>query len=274
MLGFSKKVLIADSVAVIADTVFGLHAPTLLESWVGALAFTAQIYFDFSGYSDMAVGLGRMMGFRFMENFDRPYVSRSITEFWKRWHISLSTWFRDYLYIPLGGNRKGRRRTYINLMLVMLLGGLWHGAAWTFVAWGGWHGALLIFERYRRERKGEAEPPGLLSYFRTMLCVILGWVLFRSPDFSVALSLLKGMAGFHGVAVRPIALWQLPRPDLFFLALSLFIMFAPGVLKEAARRLSGLFERRPVYLGAFLLFLFGVIRLSAETYVPFLYFQF
>ena len=222
----------------------------------------------------MAVGLGRMMGFRFMENFNLPYVSRSMTEFWKRWHISLSTWFRDYLYIPLGGNRKGRSRTYINLMLVMLLGGLWHGAGWTFAVWGIWHGVLLMAERYWKERTGQARSPGLLAYVRTMVCVMLGWVLFRATDFTAALALLRGMSGFHGVAIRPIALWQLPRSGLFILALSLFVMFAPGVVKQAGRRFTAFYNRRPVYAGAFLLFAFSVIRLSAETYLPFLYFQF
>lgn len=136
IIGLAKKVLIADTVAPIADTIFSQAAPTLIESWLGAAAYTIQLYFDFSGYSDMAIGLGLMMGFRLMENFNSPYISRSITEFWRRWHISLSVWLRDYLYIPLGGNRKGVARTYFNLFIVMVLGGLWHGANWTFVIWG------------------------------------------------------------------------------------------------------------------------------------------
>ena len=167
MLGFCKKVLIADLVAPIANAGFALGAPTLVDAWLGALAYTAQIYFDFSGYSDMAIGLGLMMGFRFPENFRTPYLSRSITEFWRRWHISLSTWLRDYLYIPLGGNRLGPVRTIVNLMLVMVLGGLWHGAAWTFILWGAWQGLFLALERGRGgprrrpapRRRGAGLPP-------------------------------------------------------------------------------------------------------------------
>ena len=148
MLGFSKKVLIADNIAPLADSCFALENPTMLESWIGVLAYTIQLYFDFSGYSDMAIGLGKMMGFKFVENFNKPYISQSITEFWRRWHISLSNWLRDYLYIPLGGNRKGGRRTAINILIVMSLGGFWHGAAWTFLLWGFWHGIIMVIERF------------------------------------------------------------------------------------------------------------------------------
>ncbi len=146
MQGFIKKVFIADTLAVVADHCFALQNPTTGDAWLGALAYTAQLYFDFSGYSDMAIGLGLMMGFRFMENFKQPYISQSITEFWRRWHISLSTWLRDYLYITLGGNRKGTLTTYRNLFLTMLLGGLWHGANITYIVWGAWHGMWLAIE--------------------------------------------------------------------------------------------------------------------------------
>ena len=143
MQGFIKKVFIADSIAPLADTAFALSEPSTADAWLGALAYAAQLYFDFSGYSDMAIGLGLMMGFRFMENFNQPYISQSITEFWRRWHISLSSWLRDYLYVPLGGNRGGTFNTYRNLSLTMILGGLWHGANWTFMIWGAWHGFIL-----------------------------------------------------------------------------------------------------------------------------------
>jgi alginate O-acetyltransferase complex protein AlgI len=139
-IGLGKKVILADAVAPIADLAFATDNPTMALAWLGAVAYMLQLYFDFSGYSDMAIGLAKMIGFRFPENFDTPYISRSITEFWRRWHISLSIWLRDYLYIPLGGNRLGEARTYVNLMTVMVLGGLWHGANWTFLAWGAWHG--------------------------------------------------------------------------------------------------------------------------------------
>ena len=146
-LGMAKKVLLANPCGKVADLAFESGSLTLLDAWYGVLAYAFQIYFDFSGYSDMAIGLGLMMGFVFAKNFDAPYTSQSITEFWRRWHISLSTCLRDYLYVPLGGNRKGRLRTYVNLMAVMLIGGLWHGTSWTFLVWGGIHGALLAFER-------------------------------------------------------------------------------------------------------------------------------
>jgi alginate O-acetyltransferase complex protein AlgI len=147
IIGLAKKVLIADSVAPIADMMFKLHEPTFVEAWTGAIAYSTQLYFDFSGYSEMAVGLGLMIGIRFIQNFNFPYISTSITEFWRRWHISLSVWLRDYVYIPLGGNRRGIARTYINLFLTMLIGGIWHGANWTFIIWGAMHGLALAIER-------------------------------------------------------------------------------------------------------------------------------
>src|SRR5215467_989863 len=149
ILGFSKKILLANPMGRVADAAFDAQSLSTPDAWFGALAYAFQIYFDFSGYSDMAIGLGRMIGFEFLKNFDSPYQAESITDFWRRWHVSLSTFLRDYLYIPLGGNRKGPRRTYVNLVVVMVLGGLWHGANWTFVAWGGYHGVLLAFERLR-----------------------------------------------------------------------------------------------------------------------------
>ena len=152
ILGFAKKILLANPMGRVADAAFDAQSLSTPDAWFGALAYAFQIYFDFSGYSDMAIGLGRMIGFEFLKNFDSPYKAESITDFWRRWHISLSTFLRDYLYIPLGGNRKGPRRTYVNLILVMLLGGLWHGANWTFVAWGAYHGILLAFERFRGKR--------------------------------------------------------------------------------------------------------------------------
>ena len=174
ILGFAKKILLANPMGHVADAAFDAQSLATPDAWFGALAYAFQIYFDFSGYSDMAVGLGRMIGFEFLKNFDSPYHAESITDFWRRWHISLSTFLRDYLYIPLGGNRKGPRRTYVNLIVVMLLGGLWHGANWTFVAWGAYHGTLLAFERFQGKqsavpavaaacpRRGHVRPRALL----------------------------------------------------------------------------------------------------------------
>jgi alginate O-acetyltransferase complex protein AlgI len=186
ILGFAKKILLANSVGEIADTVFEAEAPYMLDAWFGVIAYAFQIYFDFSAYSDMAIGLGRMVGFEFPRNFNAPYLADSITDFWRRWHISLSTFLRDYLYIPLGGNKKGARRTYINLALVMLLGGLWHGASWVFVIWGAYHGALLAFERWRGKESLYSRLPRPVRVAMTFVLVLFSWVLFRCPTLDSA----------------------------------------------------------------------------------------
>ncbi len=196
--GLFKKVLIADRIAFFVDHVFDdVGAFDGGTVWLGVLAYTIQIYCDFSGYSDMAIGSARILGYDFSENFRFPYLAKSPSEFWRRWHISLSSWLRDYLYIPLGGSRKGSRRTYVNLMITMLLGGLWHGAAWTFVFWGAWHGAALAVQRRFLPRGGDRPtslPAALAGWLATMAVVIVGWVFFRAPDFEAALLILRGMA--------------------------------------------------------------------------------
>jgi alginate O-acetyltransferase complex protein AlgI len=181
--GFAKKILLANPMGRLADLAFEAGSPGAPVAWAGILAYALQIYFDFSAYSDMAVGLGRMMGFRFPENFNSPYQSTSLTEFWRRWHISLSTFLRDYLYIPLGGNRMGSARTYLNLFLVMLIGGLWHGAQWTFVIWGGLHGLVLALERFGKNVL-KISLPRPVGWTATTLVVLAGWVFFRSPDLA------------------------------------------------------------------------------------------
>ena len=186
-IGFAMKILLANPVGKIADAVFAAPSPGAADAWWGALAYAFQIYFDFSGYSDMAIGLGLMLGFVFPKNFDSPYKSGSITEFWHRWHISLSTWLRDYLYVPLGGNRKGPARTYVNLFLVMLIGGLWHGAAWNFLVWGALHGGWLALERLRGGRPIYAGLPAPLRTAATFVLVLVSWVFFRAPDFVIYL---------------------------------------------------------------------------------------
>ncbi|MEM7397101.1 MAG: MBOAT family O-acyltransferase, partial [Verrucomicrobiota bacterium] len=181
-LGMSKKILIADTCGKVADTTFQAHSLMALDAWYGIVAYAFQIYFDFSAYSDMAIGLGLMLGFVFPKNFDSPYHSKSITEFWQRWHLSLSHWLRDYLYIPLGGNRKGTGRTYVNLMLVMLLGGLWHGAGWTFVIWGVIHGGMLAFERLQGKDSLYRRLPGSIRVAITFLIVLITWIFFRAES--------------------------------------------------------------------------------------------
>ena len=210
-LGLFKKVIIADGVAPYSDAVFGMantgETVYFLEAWAGAVAYSLQLYFDFSGYSDMAIGLARMFGITLPINFNSPYQSASMIDFWKRWHITLSRFLRDYLYFPLGGNRKGSYRRYLNLMITMLLGGLWHGAGWTFVLWGGLHGFYLIINHLWRSL-GVAVPDGSrylsmigtgLSRLLTLLCIIVAWVYFRAENLDVAHEILTGMAGLHGV---------------------------------------------------------------------------
>jgi alginate O-acetyltransferase complex protein AlgI len=275
MGGFCKKVLIADTVATIPDAVFAMRAPHFVDAWLGAAAYTVQLYFDFSGYSDMAIGLGLMIGFRFPENFNFPYISRSITDFWRRWHISLSTWLRDYLYIPLGGNRKGVRRTYVNLMTVMVLGGLWHGAAWTFVIWGAWHGAFLAAERAFRGSRLARRVPKIVGVAGTMLVVIAGWVTFRAADLRQAVAVYRGMLGGNGFALSGGLSWQLPTFALVTLVVAWGYTFAEPRLARIAQGQPG-GERRVAWAhGALIpLFLLGVAKVLADSYSPFLYFQF
>ncbi|MEZ5814678.1 MAG: MBOAT family protein [Alphaproteobacteria bacterium] len=283
MTGFAKKVLIADTIAPLADAVFALEEPSMAEAWLGALAYTVQLYFDFSGYSDMAIGIGLMLGFRFIENFNFPYISRSITEFWRRWHISLSTWLRDYLYIPLGGNRKGRIRTYVNLFLTMVLGGLWHGANWTFVIWGAWHGGIMAIERMAGIGGGTDEPgrraQRVLQTAVTFFLVILGWVMFRATHVESAMAMYEGLFGFNGFAISERMGWQITGLSLSALWIGLFIIFAGPVLHGYARQVQSgqKAERRReviIQVGIMMLFVLAVLRLLAQSYSPFLYFQF
>ncbi|MBV9126595.1 MAG: MBOAT family protein [Verrucomicrobia bacterium] len=206
ILGLGKKVLLANPLGQAANTIFALDHHTALTgsvAWLGILCYTLQIYFDFSGYSDMAIGLGRLFGFRFLENFNYPYISRSLGEFWRRWHISLSSWFRDYLYIPLGGNRHGRTRTLFNLLAVFFFCGLWHGASWSFVVWGLWHGGFLIGERLVRwETKFAPRLPAILTHGYTLLVVMVGWVFFREESLVGALAYLRVLGGGSAATVQ------------------------------------------------------------------------
>ncbi len=212
VFGLFKKVFIADRLAMFVDVVFdNAGAFDCVTTWLAVIAYAIQIYCDFSGYSDMAIGLARTMGFDFQANFNHPYIATSIQDFWRRWHISLSSWLRDYLYISLGGNRKGEIRTYINLMITMLLGGLWHGASWTFVLWGGLHGAALAVNRWMLKNandKSRMMIESFLGWFSTMLVVLISWVLFRSPAFADAFLMLKQMfAPVAGISwIHPFAL--------------------------------------------------------------------
>jgi alginate O-acetyltransferase complex protein AlgI len=276
MWGFCKKVLIADAVAPLANAAFALARPSLADSWLGAGAYTVQLYFDFSGYTDMAVGLGLMMGLRFMENFRSPYLSGSITEFWRRWHISLSSWLRDYLYFPLGGNRRGAARTILNLVIVMVLGGLWHGAAVTFVLWGAWHGLLLVIERLRPTSGGIPRPSRPLSVAVTMVLVIVGWVLFRAQSLEGAARMYAGMIGLFGAGLSADFRWQIDGTALAALAAAVAGMYCgPGL----AGRLAGLPARwhraaEGLSLAVIPLFLLGIVKILAASSPLFLYGRF
>lgn len=272
MIGFCKKVLIADSVALLADASFALENPSTVDAWLGALAYTVQLYFDFSGYSHMAIGLGMMMGFRFMENFNHPYISRSITEFWRRWHISLSTWLKDYLYFSLGGNRKGAGRTYVNLLITMVLGGLWHGANWTFVLWGAWHGAILAIERSFgfKEKRGTA----FFGTAMTMFVVITGWVMFRAENVSKAFTFYWAMAGLNDFGISDAMAWQVTGLSLTALAAGYILIFSvPFFENKTQKKVTEITSALP-QITIIVLFLLAVIKLSAQSHSPFLYFQF
>jgi alginate O-acetyltransferase complex protein AlgI len=279
-VGLAKKMLVANTVAVVADHVFSLGPERLdaAAAWLGLLCYAIQIYFDFSGYSDMAIGLARMFGFHFLENFDHPYFSRSVTEFWRRWHISLSRWFRDYLYVPLGGNRGRPWRTYLNLSVVFLLCGLWHGASWNFVLWGAFHGALLIAERAGWGRVLGRLPVGL-QHLQTVLLVALGWVLFRAPTVSAAGVYFRSLAGF-GAPSNLVELASSVTPAVV-LALTVGLVGSTPVLEQLRdRRVGGGLDlagvrggwlRDAAVLG--LLFL-SVLQVASGTYNPFIYFRF
>ncbi len=278
-LGLAKKLLVADAAALAADRVFaappGVVGPGL--AWIGVVAYTLQIYFDFSGYSDMAIGLGRIIGFRFKENFDCPYISASITEFWQRWHISLSTWMRDYLYVPLGGNRHGELRTRVNVVAVFALSGFWHGAAWTFLVWGLYHGALSVVERTAPIRRLRAWLPRSLNVAGTMLLVAIGWVFFRAPTIGTASNLLAAMFGRAATAARPEIMLRgqiLPNRSLFVLSLAVVIVVLPAVLGEARTRALSV-RVRPLALALVPLALaLSIARLVTSGFSPLIYFKF
>ena len=272
VIGLAQKLIVADAIAPLADAVFD-HArhPGLGESWLGALAYALQIYFDFAGYSNMAIGLGVAFGFSLPRNFRRPYASASITEFWRRWHISLSSWFRDYLYIPLGGNRGPAWKTWRNLVVVFLLCGLWHGAAWTFVLWGAWHGLFLALERAGLGRVLASLPrPAAWAY--AMLVVLAGWVLFRGADLGRAVDIWAGMAGAHGLGgLTPATAMALTREQTW-------LMPVAAVL-AVARLPRGRWSARPAAAWADTAAVPGLAGLSllqvaAGAYSPFLYFRF
>ncbi|MDP3855360.1 MBOAT family protein [Phenylobacterium sp.] len=272
IIGLAQKVLIADSLAPLAEAVFDKASrPGLAEAWLGTIAYALQIYFDFAGYSTMAIGLGVIFGFSLPRNFRTPYASASITEFWRRWHISLSTWFRDYLYIPLGGNRGPAWKTWRNLIVVFLLCGLWHGASWTFVLWGLWHGAFLVIER---AGLGPvlARAPRVIGWTYALAVVLFGWVLFRAPDMAGAADIWSGMVGLNGLgglaittgqALQPVHEWLIPLACVLAVARWPRRFHGPGDWRK--------WLDTALVLGLLAL---ALLRVASGTYSPFLYFRF
>ena len=277
ILGLSKKVLIANSMGLIADQIFAVQASehSVLLSWIGILAYTAQIYFDFSGYSDMAIGLGRMFGFEFLENFNYPYISKSITEFWRRWHISLGTWFRDYVYIPLGGSRVSKGKLIGNILAIWLLTGFWHGAAWNFIAWGLYFGLLLMLEKFVIGKHIQKlwKP---LQHMYALLFIVLGWVLFRSESLSYALGYLASMFGLAG---QPLignqALYYIAEYKFEFIAAIVASMPIYPMLQARMKDYdAGLLINNIKYFVLIGLFGLCIMYLINSTFNPFIYFRF
>ncbi len=287
IVGLAKKAVIANTIGEVCDNIFAVAPANMSVSvaWLGAVLYTLQIYFDFAGYTDMAIGLGRFFGFGFRENFNYPYISRSVTEFWRRWHISLSNWFRDYLYIPLGGNRRGN--VYVNLLIVFLATGLWHGAAWGFLVWGLWHGLFMLVERALKGKQLPVKVPAVITtpfkWGYTMLAVTLGWVLFKIEDLAEALDYIKVMFGlekhsYNAFSVR----FFLDARLAFFLVIALvacvpWAQILPRFMSARIADFAGSEKTLPRvarHVCLLLLLVISFIFIVNTTYSPFIYFQF
>lgn len=281
--GLGKKVIIANTMALVADSVFALDSMYLSFplAWAGILCYALQIFFDFSGYSDMAIGIGEMLGFTFLENFNYPYISKSIQEFWRRWHISLSTWFRDYLYIPLGGNRKSRLKTYLNLLTVFVLCGFWHGAAWNFLVWGMYHGCFLILERTKFKKLIEKLPKAL-QHIYTLLVVMIGWVFFRAESLSDAFRYLAAMFGKPAQYSVHSLLEYFNGMNIIIFLYSIVIctpifrsfMISRDVAFENYKTLKQKTGYFALNIGLLLVLFYCILTLSTGSYNPFIYFRF
>ena len=290
IIGLSKKLMIADVCGSVVTLIYSAESSALdsRTAWLAAVCYLIQIYFDFSGYSDMAIGLGLCFGFHFKENFNYPYISASIQEFWRRWHISLSTWFREYLYIPLGGNRKGKAKTYRNKLMVFFCTGLWHGANWTFIIWGLWHGFFIVAEdaakklfglgKHGKNRRNPVET--VLKHLYTLLVVLIGFVIFRADNIGQAFSMIGAMfSGIRASAQTGLLLAQCLTPLTMFALLFGLVgstPVLPMVCRKAEQQTGSVYVCLRVlsYVGALVLLLVDILHLSAASYVPFIYFQF
>jgi alginate O-acetyltransferase complex protein AlgI len=276
--GLFKKVWIADILAKYADVVFGTSGGGTIDyAWIGIIMYTFQIYFDFSAYSDMALGMLSMMGFRINENFNKPYISTSVTEFWKRWHISMTSWFREYIYFPLGGNRKGKVRTYVNQWVVFLASGFWHGASWNFIFWGGYHGTILCLERffllkvYQKVHK-------FISWAATMLLVMFGWVFFRTDGLRAGFKYISIMLnpGSYYTHVNPADILVIDSRGWFIFALAALICFIPFFLPGIYGRMQVIVATSPkvAAIAALCLFSLATLKVITGSISPFIYFRF
>ena len=273
-IGFTKKAFLANNIGFIwSEILKNYQEASVLTLWLGIICFALQIYFDFSGYSDMAIGLGRMCGFTFLENFNYPYVSKSITEFWRRWHISLGSWFRDNVYIPLGGNRKGYKRQILNLAIVWLLTGFWHGASWNYVLWGIYYGALIIVEKVFLLKKLE-KMPVIVGHIYTLFIVLIGWALFAIEDFSVLGNYMSGMFGIGGISL-------IDNQFIYYLQ-NYGILLIIGILAsiEIFKIKNGQLKQKYIWIenieniAIIAMFVVSLAMIVSSTYNPFLYFRF
>ena len=275
LYGFNKKMLLANLFAVVADKACGMEAPGCGMAWLGAICYTLQIFFDFSGYSDMAIGLGQVFGFQFLENFDYPYVSKTVTEFWRRWHMSLGSWFRDYVYFPLGGSRVGRARLVFNLAVVWTLTGVWHGANWTFILWGALYGVLITVEKLTGLPKKVESSRALRLLYQplTLFAVVLGWVLFRATDLPSAGAYLQAMFGCGAApAVRGAAAYHLRE---IAVVLAFGVLLSLPLVRDVRRRFDDSVVVATVDgIVQLALFVCGVSYLAIAAYNPFIYFNF
>lgn len=272
IVGLGKKIIISNHVAIIANDIFNLTNSelTFTTAWLGAIAFSLQIYFDFSGYSDMAIGLGKMFGFDFLENFNYPYIASSITEFWNRWHISLSSWFKDYVYIPLGGNRKGVVRQIINLFVVWALTGLWHGAAWNFVLWGLYFFVILIVEKFILKKI--LDKMYGINHLYTLILIIVGWVIFNSRDFAQISSFIGNMFSFQNI---DLSIFETMNYLYLLPYLMIGIIFSLPIVPVVQAKIKELIPLQVLIdLSTYIILMLCIVYLVNETYNPFIYFRF
>ena len=271
--GLGKKVILSNYLAIIADNIFATSEISLATAWLGAIAYTLQIYFDFSGYSDMAIGLGRIFGFHFAENFNYPYIANSITDFWRRWHISLSTWFKEYVYIPLGGNRVSKGRMILNIFIVWLLTGIWHGANWTFIVWGLFYFVLLLFEKLTQIYKKDKFTK-FFGHIYTLFFVIIAWVIFRADNIQVAIEYIGKMFGINSKGIVDGAFFEYMKQGIVILILG--IICSLPIKKYIVRHI----KHNNWYISLFrsilliCIFMLSLILSIKSTYNPFIYFNF